>query len=508
MRSLTLASLAFLATPIPTEAIAQSTSAAAPLGEVSFANSGAPEAQASFQRGVALLHNFEYERAAAAFRDAQKVDPRFVMAYWGEAMTHNHPVWMEQDKAAAEAVLARLAPTREARLALAKTPRERAYFEAVELLYGPGSKQERDRLYSDRMRALFASDPDDVDARAFFALSLLGLAHQGRDHVLYMRAAALLEEAYPTHLHHPGVLHYLIHSYDDPVHAPLGLRAARLYGAVAPDAGHALHMTSHIFLALGLWADVERVNVQAMDVVNRQRAAAAKPAAHCGHYVEWLFYARLQMRREVGPDLAACRSDAVAQMQASPASGRLDPPRSTLQSWADMAVRLGIETGHWNLDPPALPADRYLQTQAIVAYGDILAAGRDLSRVRAGRARLAAIAPRLLKALAEESPSEVDGPRWISIVTMQGAGLEKLASTDADAGVAILKAATEAEAAIPAGFGPPLVQKPSAELLGDALLSLGRYDKAAKAYEAALLATPNRRLSLEGLRSAQERRRS
>ena len=158
------------------------------------------------------------------------------MAFWGEAMTYNHPVWMEQDAAAARAVLARLAPTRTERLARARTPRERAWLDAVETLYGEGDKEARDFLYSERMRALHESDPTDVDARAFYALSLIGLAHQGRDTGLYMRAAGLLEEAFPANTGHPGVLHYLIHSYDDPVHAPLGLRAARLYGALASEA--------------------------------------------------------------------------------------------------------------------------------------------------------------------------------------------------------------------------------------------------------------------------------
>jgi hypothetical protein len=191
-----------------TPAATQPAPAAAPLGEVAFANSGNPAAQAPFLRGLALLHNFEYGRAAAAFRQAETADPGFVMAWWGEAMTFNHPVWMEQDQEAGEAVLAHLGATREQRLAKAKTARERLYLDAVEALYGPGSKEGRDRLYSERMGALFAAYPDDVDARAFYALSLLGLAHQGRDNRLYMRAAALLEEVFPTHQRHPGVVHY------------------------------------------------------------------------------------------------------------------------------------------------------------------------------------------------------------------------------------------------------------------------------------------------------------
>jgi len=246
------------------------------LGDVAFANSGAAAAQQAFLQGLALLHDFEYSPAAEAFRQAQAADPDFALAYWGEAMTYNHAVWMEQDAGAARAVLARLGPTPEARAAKAPSAREKAYLHAVETLYGEGSKEERDVRYSAEMAALHARFPDDVDATAFYALSLLGTAHNGRDYAIYMRAAALLEDVFPTHRQHPGVLHYLIHSYDDPIHAPLGLRAARLYGGIAPNAGHALHMTSHIFIAMGMWDEVIHANVEAMRTVTSSAPPMAR----------------------------------------------------------------------------------------------------------------------------------------------------------------------------------------------------------------------------------------
>jgi tetratricopeptide (TPR) repeat protein len=495
-------------TAAPQPASSAPSPAAAPLGEVAFANSGKQAAQAPFLSGLALLHNFEYARAAAAFRKAETADPAFVMAWWGEAMTFNHPVWMEQDKEAGEAVLAHLGATREERLAKAKTPRERAYLEAVDLLYGPGSKDERDRLYSDRMGALFAAYPNDVDARAFYALSLLGLAHNGRDNGLYMRAASLLEPAFATHPRHPGIVHYLIHSYDDPPHARLGLKAARVYGAIAPDAGHALHMTSHIYLALGMWPEVEQANVQAMQVVNGQRAAQDKPALHCGHYPEWLVYARLQREEDARDDIAACRAEGIAQMQASPATGKLDPYRSSLLSWADMATRLGIETGALPAAPPALPDGQYLETQFTLAYAGLLAAGVDLPLVRAAHARLRALQGPIVEALPQERPNDVDTARRLRVVLLQADGLETVAAGDPTRGIAALRAAAEAEAAIPAGFGPPLIEKPSQELLGDALLRLGRFDEAATAYAASLAAAPNRRLSVRGLALARQHRKA
>src|SRR5438093_5520034 len=267
------------------------------LGSVSFENSGAAAAQESFLAGLAQLHNFEYASAADLFRRAQQIDPGFAMAYWGEAMTYNHPVWMEQDRGAARKVLARLAPTREARAAKAKTPREQDYIRAVEILYGDADKQACDLAYADAMADIYRAYPNDADAAAFYALALLGTAHGGRDFTIYMRAASIVEPVFRDHPDPPGAAHYLIHSYDDPVHAPLGLRAARAYSKIAPSAGHAQHMTSHIFGALGLWDDVVQANEAAVKVVNAGRAARGLGASACGHYNFWLEYGYLQQRR-------------------------------------------------------------------------------------------------------------------------------------------------------------------------------------------------------------------
>ena len=251
-------------------------------GEVAFANSGPKAVQADFLRGLALLHNFEYEEAADSFRNAQKVAPDFAMAYWGEAMTQSHPVWHEEDIDAARGVLKRLAPTPEARLAKAPTEREKLYLRSVEVLFGDGTKQERDRRHEAVLAELHRKFPDDVDGSAFYALSILGTAEKGRDFATYMRAAAVLEEVFPQHPRHPGVVHYLIHCYDDSVHAPLGLRAARIYSKIAPEADHAQHMTSHIFLALGMWDEEITANETAMAVGNRYRQKMGKPPLFVG----------------------------------------------------------------------------------------------------------------------------------------------------------------------------------------------------------------------------------
>src|SRR5436190_23989080 len=265
-------------------------SAQAPrLGTIDFPTAGAPAARAPFIRGVLLLHSFEYGDAARAFREAQRLDSGFALAYWGEAMTYTHPVWNEQDGNAARAALQRLAATRDARRAKAPTRREQAYLDAVEILYGDGSKAVRDTAYSLAMGRLVARFPADREAKVFYALSLLGLNQGVRDVPTYLRAAAIVDTVFRENPNHPGAAHLLIHSYDDPIHAPLGLAAARAYSKIAPDAAHAQHMTTHIFLALGMWDEVVSQN----EIASGQNSAAWAP----DHYTQWLGYGYLQQGR-------------------------------------------------------------------------------------------------------------------------------------------------------------------------------------------------------------------
>ena len=321
------------------------------LSAISFPNSGAPAAQHEFLLGLFQLHNFEYADAAQHFRAAQKTDPHFALAYWGEAMTFNHSVWHEQDQAAALAVLARLAPTPEARQATVSAPREKLYLHSLDILYGSGSRAQRDHAYEEAMANLHSLYPADLEATAFYALSILGAAENGRDFRIYMRAAAVLEAVFPQHPNHPGVLHYLIHCYDDPIHAPLGLRPATLYAKVAPEAGHAQHMVSHIFLALGMWEPVIKANETAIAVVRHQRELINKPPQACGHYFTWLEYSYLQVGRvpEARKLLEDCQRS--AQLNSTP-SGVIDSDRSDPGAYAAMRSIFLIDTQLWT-DPIA-----------------------------------------------------------------------------------------------------------------------------------------------------------
>jgi hypothetical protein len=474
-------------------------------GVVSFANSGAPSAQEPFLRGLALLHDFEYERAAAEFQKAQSADPGFAMAYWGEAMTYNHPVWMEQDLAAARAALAKLGPTPQARAARAGSDRERAYLAAVETLYGDGTKDARDFSYEASMAALQAKYPDDVDAAAFHALAILGTAHAGRDFATYMRAAAILEEVFPANQRHPGVLHYLIHSYDDPVHAPLGLRAARRYGVVAPDAGHALHMTSHIFVALGMWDDVIAANRQAIAVVNARRRASGGPDAVCGHYPSWLVYAYLQEGRvgDAREFIDACRAQALTELERR-VPGSPDPDNSRTGSYLWVRTMLAVETGEWKASDD-VPLERASDWERFAsAYGSLLGANAAGNRdaLAAAAADLSRLAPVLLARLDAEGNAALATRAAVRATRLQGEGLVKLRRGDSAGGIADLQQAAALEAGAPMEFGPPLVRKPSFELLGDELMRLGRAGEAAEAYSTQVTRTPGRTLTVQGLAKA------
>ena len=456
--------------------------------------------QAAFLRGLALLHNFEYSRAAEEFRASQAADPDFVMAYWGEAMTHNHPLWDQQDREAALAALAKLGTTPAQRAAKARTDKERQWLTAVETLYGEGEKTARDLSYLAHMRNMLAANSSDIDVRAFTGLAVLGSSHGGRQIPLYMEAAGIMEEGFITHPTHPGILHYLIHSYDDPEHAPLGLRMARGYAKVAPAAGHAQHMISHIFNGLGMWEDSEKANRLADAVVDKQRAAAGREPTSCGHYNEWLVYALLQQGKDAKPIVDACRAQAEAEHAEFVESGEMGFPAGG-SSYGDMALRYGIATGDWQTMPDfSLPF--YVKPRFDFAYARMLQARGDASAAKAVLAQLESAARQTIQVVQQMSAGADEISPWIEAAIRQGEAIAVLAEGDTERGLVLLEAAASADAALPKVFGPPPIRKPSYEILGEELLALGRHDAAADAFAKALAFAPNRRLSNRGLAQA------
>ncbi len=459
------------------------------LGKVDFPVSCSAPAQEAFTTGVLYLHNFEYEDAREAFVAAREEDPGCAMAVWGEAMTRNHPIWHEVELEAGREALARLGETREARLAAAGGERERAWLAAVEILFAEGgTKEERDREYLAAMRRLAERYPEDHEAAAFHALAVLGSAHEGRDFATYMRAAAIAEEVFAANPEHPGAAHYMIHSYDDPIHAPLGLRPARVYSKIAPDAAHAQHMTSHIFVALGMWDEVVEANRRARDVQDAGRAERGRGPNVCGHNAAWLQYGLLQQGRYAAARelLAACHERIAAAGTERGEQwyfGRMRA-RQVLDSGAREAAVLAMD-GDLGDSPVARHNHRFLS--ALVAFE------------RGERGRLDELVAEMASIREGEDADEGEN---LAIEGLEVAALVALAEEDAELAVALLTEAAERERAMPFMFGPPPVVQPAPELLGQVLLSLGRPDEAAGAFEQALERAPRRTNSLLGLARA------
>ncbi len=265
------------------------------LGDIAFDVSGNSIAEPAFEKGLLLLHSFEYEDARAAFLEAQALDSTFAMAYWGEAMSYNHSLWQRQEKEKALAALNKLAPTAAERIELAETDLQKDFFKSLDILFGAGTKYERDLAYNQFLESLTQKYPDNNEISAFYAISLLGASRNGRDADLYDKSARIVQGIIKENPSHPGALHYLIHSYDDPVHAHLAKAAADSYAKVAPDAAHALHMPSHIYVALGRWDDVVTSNIASWNAsVKRMERKGLKDDARSYHAFNWLQYGFLQ----------------------------------------------------------------------------------------------------------------------------------------------------------------------------------------------------------------------
>lgn len=256
--------------------------------KIDFPTSLPSDLQEEFIKGVILLHDFEYDGAREIFLRLQRQSPDFALAYWGEAMTYNHPLWGEQDLKKAQQALQKLGGNNEERIAKAKTPQEKGFIKAINTLYGDfGDKPTRDRNYAKVMYELYKQFPNDNEIATFYALALLGKQEGMRNAEAYMRAGSIANYVFFKNPLHPGAMHYFIHSVDDPVHAPLGLVAAREYAKNERKSPHALHMPSHIFLALGLWEEVVKSNQSAWNAIQRNSIDL--------HILQWLHYGHLQM---------------------------------------------------------------------------------------------------------------------------------------------------------------------------------------------------------------------
>ena len=479
------------------------------LGTISFPTSTrSVAAQTAFLRGALLLHLFEYPDAAKAFRQAQQLDPDFAMAYWGEAMTYNHGIWNQLDADAGRTALGRLGSTPAARAAKAPTPREKAYLAAVEILYsGSDTKPLRDAHYDEAMERLAKDYPGDNNAQLFHALALMGRSEGVRDIPAYLRAGAISERIFHLNPQDPGAAHYWIHAMDDPAHAAGALEPARALSKISPDAGHAQHMTSHIFMALGMWDDVAKANEVAVHVVNTQAKAEGRPLSECDHYPQWLEYAYYQQGRFRDADrvLKACQQSIkpamawadehakqLAERHSTPAMFGHMQNESLMQMRAIAVVESGDGNGfaaHTVVDTtgmgPYAGWNDFIDGYAAIERNDLAAAQESLAALTTLHA-------------GSRSADDAQTTSYLAILEDDLGGLLAIKQGKLDSGVEMIGRAARSYEALPFDFGPPVPIKPPHELLGEQLLVQGKAAEARMAFETALKSAPLRTQSLLG----------
>jgi hypothetical protein len=485
------------------------------LGKLDFPTSTqSAEAQAAFEQGVLLLHLFEYPYAEAEFQRAQLLDPDFAMAYWGEAIVHNYSIWDEQAPDKALAVLNRFAPTPDARAARIASARERDFFRSLEILYGPAegrrTKAERDRAYERFLGEMAKRYPDDHEVRLFYALAIMGTHAGVRDIPDYMESAALSQSVFHANRQHPGAVHYLIHAVDDPIHAPLGLEAARTLYVIAPDAGHSLHMTSHIFNALGMWDDVVTANTNAVRVKNAMLAERGKPASNVGHYNFWLLYGLLQQGRQA--DARALLTAAYEETNAigEPPKARmiLDPDDDRVGSMVQMWARYMLETrgsdadvARWQFNTADAfdPNLNVLYARAMLAHKPA-----DIKKHLAEFLKLKAELREAVMAQPEQVPFNLLYLDRLDVIEQQLRAALASADNDGNAALEYAREASRLEGEMPFSFGPPFVDYPSAQLLGELAFDLGKHEAAVAAFSEQLKRSRRKAQAVEGLAGAEK----
>ena len=458
------------------------------LGKVSFPVSCDPSVQPQFSSAVAMLHSFWYEKASGTFAAVTEQDPTCGMAYWGIAMTYWHPIWQAPSPADLKAGTAAV---ERAKLAGAKTQRERDYIAAIDTFYRDSDKLDhhtRALAYEKAMEQLQTRYPDDHEAAIFHALALLATAPPtDKTYMNQKKAGAILEPLFAEQPEHPGIAHYIIHAYDYPPLAPSALDAARRYAQIAPDSLHALHMPSHIFTRLGLWQ--ESIDSNLASAASAQKNNAPGNELHAKDY---LLYAYLQGAQD---------REAKKALEAPP-QGRADDPQymNWLYAMGTSPARYAVERHSWTeaaaltISPNTFPGGRWAWTEANLHFARALGLSHtgNPETARMEALKLASLRDALVQSNDNYWADQVDIQRetataWIT-----------LAEGKRDDALTQMRSAAEHEDKTDKHNVTPGVILPARELLGEMLLELNQPAQAMAEFEATLRTAPNRFNALAG----------
>jgi hypothetical protein len=470
------------------------------LGSVSFATSCKAEADVLFQQGLGWLHSFEYEQAGRLFSRAADADPGCAIAHWGIAASYYHPLWSPPSTDELEKGRASLA---KARAAGAKSQREQDYIAALDAFYDNSDQLDhgtRALTYSNALEQLHRQYPDDREAAVFYALSLVAAGAMDADPEFAKEraAGAILNKVLAEEPDHPGVAHYLIHSFDYPQLAELALPAARRYADIAPASPHAQHMPSHIFVRLGLWDEAIKSNI-ASEAAARALAkeqGLSDSSSERLHAMDYLAYAYLQKGQDV---------DALRVLSELNAIQRADPPVFSV-AYAATAIpaRLLLERRMWTeaaslkLQDNVLqlaPLDQFRWAQAHIHFARAIGAARssDVPRAREELTNLMA----LEQSIAVPAGS-YDWRTQVAIERQIAQAWLAHAEGRNDEAIQVMRAAAELDDATEKHPVTPGAIMPAREQLGELLIELNQPTNALVEYEASLMRSPGRLASLYG----------
>jgi len=485
-------------------------------GTVDFKVSCAPGVRSEFIRGVALLHSFFYEEARRIFTEVAAKDPTCAMAQWGIAMTWWHPIWtpptpdeMSAGKAAAEKAMAMNAGTDRERgfitalNAYYNTPDGPVTGEVGQSCHGPVGPPDRVSAYEKAMRTLYERYPDDVETQTFYALAVLAVGYANpTDTTLsnQLKAADILEKLWKKNPNHPGIAHYLIHSYDYPALAERGLAAARSYGSIAPWVPHALHMPSHIFTRLGMWEESIAANRSSADASRAYAAMRHREATEAEelHALDYMAYSYLQEGQDAKAkeivDFAATVRKTNPELEFSGAYALAAiPSRYALErnAWSDAAALRVPELPHWSSFPFMEALIEYAHALGRARTGDLEGARKAMDRMR--QLRDATSDPKFDYFKRQLDQQMQAASAWVAC-----------GENKKEEAVTMLRHAADAEDILGKHPVSPGALVPAREQLGDLLLKLDRPKEARQEFEAALKIYPGRFRGLYGAAQAAE----